>query len=94
MLTDTDSLVYEIKEKDLYEECFKEKDLFDFTEYPVSSKFYDPTNKKVLDKMKDEFRGEIIYEFIGLKSKMYSLISVKDKEVSKAKGVNKKLRHK
>ena len=94
MLTDTDSLVYEIKEKDLYEECFKEKDLFDFTEYPVSSKFYDPTNKKVLDTMKDEFRGEIIYEFIGLKSKMYSLISVKDKEVSKAKGVNKKLRHK
>ena len=33
-------------------------------------------------------------EFVRLKSKMYSLISVDDKEVSKAKGVNKKIRHK
>ena len=33
-------------------------------------------------------------EFVGLKLKMYSLISVDDKEVTKAKGVNKKIRHK
>ena len=38
LLTDTDSLVYE--------ECFKDQDLLDFIEYPVSSKLYDPTNKK------------------------------------------------
>ena len=44
--------------------------------------------------MKDEFRGKIISEFVGLKSKMHSLISVDDKEVTKAKGVNKKIRHK
>ena len=44
--------------------------------------------------MKDEFNGVKISEFVGLKSKMYSLISVDDKEVSKAKGINKKLRHK
>ena len=42
--------------------------------------------------MKDEFKEVPISEFIGLKSKMYSLISVDDEEVRKAKGVNKKIR--
>ena len=40
--------------------------------------------------MKDVFKGRIISEFVGLKSNMYSLISVDDEEVTKAKGVNKK----
>ena len=42
--------------------------------------------------MKDEFNGNKIDEFVGLKSKMYSLIST-NWEVNKAKGVNLKLRH-
>ena len=44
--------------------------------------------------MKDEFKGRIMSKFVGLKSKMYSLIDVDDEEVTKAKGVNKKIRHK
>ena len=44
--------------------------------------------------MKDEFKGKIINEFAGLKSKMYSLISVDNGEVTRAKGVHKKLRYK
>ena len=43
--------------------------------------------------MKDEFNGVKIIEFVGLKSKVYSWISVDDREVNKTKGINKKLRH-
>ena len=41
--------------------------------------------------MKNEFKEKIISEFVGLKSKMYSLTDVNDEEVKKAKGVNKML---
>ena len=36
-------------------------------------RFFDETNKKVIAKMKDEFDGVIVVEFVGLKSKMYSI---------------------
>ena len=90
MFTDTDSLVYEIKKIDVYEDFYQDKNLFDFSEYSSNSKFFDPVNKKVIGKMKDEFKGKLIREFVGLKSKMYSLISVDNEEVTKAKGGNKK----
>ena len=57
LFTDTDSLVYEIISKDVYEQCFKVRGLFDFGGYSINSKYYDSTNKKVLGKMKDEFNG-------------------------------------
>ena len=37
-------------------------------------------SKKVIGKMKDEFKGKTISEFVGLKSKMYFLIDVDNKE--------------
>ena len=54
LFTDTDSLTYQVNSKDGYEEFFKRKSLFEFSNYPKDSKFFDPTNKKVIDKMKDE----------------------------------------
>ena len=94
MFTDTDSLVYEIKTEDVSEDLYQDKNLFDFSYYPLDSKFFDPVNKKAIGKMKDESEGKIISEFIELKSKMCLLISVYDEETTKAKGVNKKIRHK
>ena len=94
LFTDTDSLVYEVKGEDVYEVSYSDKHLFDFSNYSVNSNYYDPTNLSVLGKMKDELKGVPISDFIGSKSEMYSLISVDDEEVSKAKGVNKKMKHK
>ena len=73
MFTDTDSLAYEIKSKNVYEEFFKWKDLFDFSNYSKDSKFYDESNKNVIGKMKNEMGVVIIDEFIGLKSNMYAI---------------------
>ena len=71
LLTDTDSLTYEIKSENVYEEIFKWKDLFNFSNYSKDSKFFDETNQKVIGKIKDEFGGVIVVEFVGLKSKVY-----------------------
>ena len=68
--------------------------MVDFSEYPLDSNFFDPVNKKVAGKLKDDYKGKVISEFVGLKSKMYSLISADDDELTKAKGVNKKIKHK
>ena len=73
LFTDTDSLTYEIKSKGVYEEFYEWKDLFEFSNYSKDSKLFNETNKKVIGKMKDEFGGVIINEFVELKSKMYSI---------------------
>ena len=39
--------------------------------------------------MKDDVRGKIISEFAGLKSKMYSLVTLDNEEIKIAKRVNK-----
>ena len=89
MFTDTHSLVYKNITDDVYEDFYEDENLFDFSDYTPDLKFFDLVNKKAIGKMKDEFKGEIISELVGLKSKMYSLVSVDGKENKKAKGVDK-----
>ena len=62
--------------------------MFDFSNYPEDLKFFDQANKKVIGKMKDESEGKIIGQFVGLKSKMYSLKNIDGKESNTAKGAN------
>ena len=88
LFTDTESPAYEIKSENVYEEFFRWKDLFDFSNYSKDLKFFDETNKKVIGKMKDEFGGVIVIEFVGLKSKMYSMKKIDSKECNTAKRVS------
>ena len=67
--------------EDNYEEFFKRKHLFDFSNFPKDLKFYDGQNEMVAGKMK-------VVKFVGLKSKMYSMLSDDGKESNTAKGVN------
>ena len=67
----------------------KTRSYFYFSSYPRDSKFFDLVNKNVIDKMKDEFKGNIVSEFDGLKSKMYYLVDVDGRGIKKAKGVNR-----
>ena len=64
LFTGTESLTYEIKSEDVYEEFFKHKHVFDFSNYPKDSKFFDETNKKVIGKMKEESEGKMIVSLL------------------------------
>ena len=55
LFTDTDSLVYEIKGCKVYEQGFKDKELFNFGGYNKDSVYFDDSKKKKLGQMKDEF---------------------------------------
>ena len=92
LLTDTDSLMYEIQTEDFYKDIIRDlKDRFDTSGYPfdhpsgISSGF----NKKVLGMFKDEVNGDIIDEFVGLRAKLYSYKMFDGKESKKCKGVKK-----
>ena len=54
LLTDTDSLMYEIKTEDIYQDFSSNKEIFYFTNYLTKSKYYNDLNKLVIGKMKDE----------------------------------------
>ena len=54
LFSDADSLTYEIKSKDVYEDFFKHKHSVDFSNYPEDSKLFDQANKNVFDKIKDD----------------------------------------
>ncbi|KAK3106807.1 hypothetical protein FSP39_000183 [Pinctada imbricata] len=86
LFTDTDSLCYEIHTNDIYEDIFKDKQLFDLSNYPPNDKHFDSTNKKVPGVFKDETGKVPIKSFVGLRSKMYSF-TYAEKEKQVAKGI-------
>ena len=87
LFTDTESLTYEVKSDDVYEELFKHKHLFDLSNYPKDSKFFDSNNKQVMVKWKTNQKDEFD-EFVGLKSKMHSMKNIDGKQTNTAKGVS------
>ena len=89
LFTDTDSLCYEIETKDIYEELWEDKQLFDNSDYPQDSPYFSVENKKVIGKFKDEAAGMPIREFVGPRSKMYSYVKDNGKNEKTAKGGQK-----
>ena len=50
LLTNTDSLMYEIKTEEVYEDFSKDKEMFDFGNYSTESKHHNDSNKLVVGK--------------------------------------------
>ena len=65
LFADTDSLIYEIKTKDVYENFSSNKEMFD---YWTKSKYYD--NSRKISHWENERWGVAIEEVDGLKPKM------------------------
>ena len=84
LFKDTDSLMYEIKTEDVYEDFSSDKEIFYFSNYSTKSKYYDNSNKLVIGKMKDETGGVATEEYFGLKPKVYSFL-VDNNEHKKSK---------
>jgi|GEM_PF-1267341 len=90
LFTDTDSLCYHIHTEDIYKDMNDDKHLFDRSGYEMDGyRQKDNTNKKVVGKFKDETDGVPIVEFVGLRSKMYSILLDNGKEKKTGKGIKK-----
>ena len=97
LFTDTDSLMYRIQDSTMYEQFYKDRHkFFDFSEYPETHPLFDTSNKKVVGFFKDEAKGQIITEFVGLRPKMYSYLVTSTKgngveEKHRAKGIQREV---
>ena len=96
LFTDTDSLYYKVETPNIEKEMFENKELFDYSDYPANSPYFDATNKKVMGKFKSETKGAAILEFVGLRPKMYSYKykessapDSREKERQRAKGIQR-----
>lgn len=88
LFTDTDSLCISVKTYDVYEDLKQMQEEFDFSDYPKEHDCYSDENKKKLGKFKDEMNGNIILEYVGLRSKMYSIMWDKG-TVKTCKGISR-----
>lgn len=93
LFTDTDSLTYHIQTEDVYKDMQEDQDFFDISEYTPEHFLFSEVNKKVIGKFEDENNGMPVSEFVGLQSKMYSMVTPQEKgerkEKKTAKGVKK-----
>lgn len=63
-------------------------DAYDTSDYHRDHPAYSDKNKKVFGKIKDEYNGRIVVEFVGLRPQMYSILKADGHEKRKAKVVS------
>ena len=89
---DTDSLVYDIKTENFYEDIAPDVETrFDTSSYSKEDARPLPIglNKKVIGLMKDELGGKILTEFVALGPKLYAYRKFDGIEDKKCKGIKK-----
>ena len=88
LFTDTDNLRYELYEKNLHKKMYKYKGIFDLSKQPKDGKYFWNDDKKVPGKIKGEYGRKSVLKFLGLKSKMYSILDESNNEKSTSKDHN------
>ena len=88
LYTDTDSFILHVETDDVYKDIKDNQSQYDTSNYNNKHFLFSNENKKVLGKFKDELGGVPISEYVGLRPKMYSVIT-KEEEIRKAKGIKK-----
>ena len=78
IFTDTDSLYYLIEAADVEAKLFEQRDLLDYSDYPIGHKYYDQTNRLKLGNFKCETQRASIIEIVAIRPKMYSILMRKD----------------
>ena len=94
LMTDTDSLCYELETEDFYKDISSDIEAkFDTSAYPKDhpSGIKTGVNKKVIGMMKDECSGEIMEGFVGLRAKLYATKMNDGKESKKCRVSTKQL---
>ena len=87
---DMDSLVYDIKTEDFYENIADDVPAtFDTSGYCPNQPLPVGLNKKVIGLTKDELGGKIMTEFVALRPKLYSYKKLDGSEDKKCKGIKK-----
>ena len=90
---DTDSLIMNIKTKDVYNDIAQDvEERFDTSNYDLDRPLPKGRKKKVIGLMKDELGGGIITEFVALRPKTYSYITDEFIEMIKVKSTKKHLK--
>ncbi|GFT03820.1 uncharacterized protein NPIL_449551 [Nephila pilipes] len=97
LFTDTVSLTYEIETDYIYKDVGENLDVYDTSDYSQDHALCSEKNKKRIGCFKDEMNSKPIIEFVGLRTKMYSMLTP-DSEKKTAEGVSKvviqqKLKH-
>ena len=87
--TDTDSLLYHLNTQNLQDHLHRLRSHFDFSNYPKDHPLFSLDNKAVVGKFKDETASVPIVEFVGLRSKMYSILTTDGKQKHTAAGIKK-----
>ena len=80
LFTDTDSLMYEVKTDDVYQDMVDRSELFDMSNFDVSNPYYRPEfqrNKAQVELLKDKAGGYGLIFYVGLLPKIYSFEAMK-----------------
>lgn len=89
--TDTDSFILAVQTENFYEDIQNDYHMYDTSNFPSSNVFdIEQKNKKVPGTFTDELDGNVMVEFVGLRSKCYAVRSFNPNSYKIKYGIKKK----